>query len=383
MIDGQSARLSTYYFCYFAYVGIFMPYFGLFLQSRGFAATEIGILMSMMQIMRLLAPNLWGWIADRWQNRVAVVRLSAVMSLLGFVAIFWAEGFWAYFAALGVMSFFWTATMPLLESMTLDHLAERADRYGQIRAWGSVGFIFASFGMGFVLERWSLGSILPVSTAILASIVLGSLALREQKSARARHHEDHSGLGDILRQPGVLALLLACLLMSAAHGALYVFYSIHLNQAGYAKPLIGALWTLGVLVEIGVFFLMPGLLKRYSLRAILLVCFATAVLRFTGIGWGVASLPLIVLLQCLHGITFGAYHAASVAAVHRWFGPQHQSFGQALYGSMSFGAGGIIGASLSGWLWDHAGPGWTFTSSAGFALAGFLILALAWRGSSR
>ena len=164
--------------------------------------------------------------------------------------------------------------------------------------------------------------------------------------------------------------------MSAAHGALYVFYSIHLADNGYSKAEVGGLWSLGVLAEIVVFMLMARLAQRYSLRLLLLASFAAAVLRFLLIGWGVESLAVMVVAQLMHGLTFGAYHAAAIAAVNLWFPGRAQGRGQALYSSISFGAGGLLGGLISGWTWDGIGAGWTYTLGSFFALIGFLLV---WR----
>jgi PPP family 3-phenylpropionic acid transporter len=67
-------RLSAYYFFYFAFVGAFSPYFGLYLSSIGFTAADIAVVMSLMQVMRILAPSLWGWLADRIGARTPIIR---------------------------------------------------------------------------------------------------------------------------------------------------------------------------------------------------------------------------------------------------------------------------------------------------------------------
>ncbi len=78
----------------------------------------------------------------------------------------------------------------------------------------------------------------------------------------------------------------------------------------------------------------------------------------------------------MHGLTFGAYHAAAIAAVNLWFPGRAQGRGQALYSSISFGAGGLLGGLISGWTWDSIGAGWTYTLGSVFALIGFLLV---WR----
>ncbi len=366
-------RLSGYYFFYFAFIGAFSPYFGLYLQSLSFSAWDIGLLMSQMQLMRLCAPYLWGVLADRLAQRVSVVRLAAVLSLIGFSAFFLVKSFPAMLVAMALLAFFWSAALPLVETVTFDHLRDQPGRYSRIRLWGSIGFIVAVMGTGALLDGLPLPSLLWVIVGALIGILIYALAVPEAPSHASA--DEHLPVGDIVRQTRVRALFAACFMMSAAHGALYVFYSIHLADHQYSKFLVGCLWSLGVLAEIIVFFFMNNLLRQFGLRAILLLSFAAATVRFLMIGWGVDWLLVIVLAQLLHGLTFGAYHAAAIAAINRWFPGRCQARGQALYSSVSFGAGGLVGGLLSGWTWERLGAAPTYALSSVFALVGLLFVA--------
>lgn len=370
-------RLSAYYFFYFGFVGAFSPYFTLYLQSLRFTATDIAILMSLMQVMRILAPNLWGWLAERLGVPVLIVRVSAVASLAGFALFFLTTEFAGIFVGMALMAFFWSAALPLIESVTFTHLGAQGHRYGNIRVWGSVGFIVAVLGIGHALDYLPIDSMLWMTASVLAGIVVCAFLVPD--AVRPPAGRTQVSLRETLGRPEVRALLGACFFMSAAHGALYVFYSIYLVDNGYGKALVGWMWTLGVLAEIVVFLFMPRLMKRYSLRAILLFSFVAAVLRFLLIGWGVGSLAVLLFAQLLHGATFGAYHAAAIAAVNQWFPGKLQSRGQALYGSLSFGAGGMVGGLASGLTWDTIGPAWTYSLGSAFALAGLFWLMKGWR----
>jgi len=367
-------RLSGYYFFYFAFIGAFSPYFGLYLQSLNFSAWDIGLLMSQMQLMRLFGPNLWGWLADRFGRRMAIIRLAAAIGLAGFSAFFWLDQLPGMLLAMAILAFFWSAALPLVETLTFDHLREESGRYSRVRLWGSIGFIVAVMGTGALLDSVPPVGILWVCWAILLGILV--LALLMPESAPVVHARGGQSIAEILRQPRIRGLMAACFAMSAAHGAFYVFYSIHLAGHGYNKTEVGALWSLGVVAEIVVFMWMARLSRRFSLRSILLACFAAAVLRFLLMGWGVESLALMILVQLLHGLTFGAYHASAIAAVNLWFPGRAQGRGQALYSSLSFGAGGLLGALISGSTWDDWGAGWTFALSSVFAMVGFVLV---WR----
>ena len=126
-------RLSGYYFFYFAFTGAFMPYFGLYLQSLRFSAWDIGLLMSMMQVMRLFGPSLWGWLADASQRRVPIIQLAALVSILVFASFFWLSDFFSMLVAMGLLTFFWSAALPLVETLTFNHLREASGEYSRIR----------------------------------------------------------------------------------------------------------------------------------------------------------------------------------------------------------------------------------------------------------
>jgi PPP family 3-phenylpropionic acid transporter len=106
----------------------------------------------------------------------------------------------------------------------------------------------------------------------------------------------------------------------------------------------------------------------------LLISFSAAIVRFILIGWGVDYLILLLIAQVLHAATFGAYHAASVGLVHEFFQGRHQSKGQALFGSLTYGAGGMLGGLASGPIWQHYGASVLYSCSAGVALLGLLLI---------
>jgi PPP family 3-phenylpropionic acid transporter len=364
-----AARLSAYFFAYFLYVGALVPYFALYLAARGFGAAQIAAVLAMPQLARVAAPAFWGWLADRSGAARGIVVFSAAVLLAGYALLPWAEGVATVAALMLAMSLLSAGALPIVEALTLGSLEGRTERYGPIRLWGSVGFIAGVLATGAWLDVRSPQALLAVVLPLAALALAAALLLPVRRVALGAGHADERLLGVLLR-PEVLAFLGASLCMNVAHGALYAFYSIYLEAAGYSKTAIGVLWTLGVLAEIALFLLLPRLLRRFSLRAVLAASFACAVLRFLVIGWGVHSVALLALAQLLHAATFGAYHAAAVAVVHRLFTGALQARGQTLHSSVSYGLGGVAGTLLAGWSWGALGPELSFTLSAVAALAG-------------
>lgn len=365
-------RLAGFYFFYFAYLGTFAPFFSLYLKGVGLTPVEIGILMSLPQVTRIVAPHLWGWLADRGSSRLRIVRLTGLAGLACFLGVFAGSGFLLLFLVLLAMTFFWSAALPLVEATTLSHLGEETARYGRIRVWGSIGFIAAVVLVGHALDLFPV-AIVPW---VVLAMMVGMLATGWQipDAPPAPHAPEHETIWSVLGRPEVMALIAAGALMAAAHGPYYAFYSIHIVGHGYSKAVTGWLWALGVICEIAIFMWMSHLYRAYTLRQILVASFALAVVRFLLIGWVAESLVALLFAQMLHAATFGSFHAASIGMIHRLFRGRHQARGQAVYSSLSYGVGGAAGGFASGIAWEALGAALTFTLASAAAFAGLMIL---------
>ena len=368
-------RLSSFYFFYFAVLGILVPYWGLFLQHRGFDAVAIGQLMAILMATKIVAPNLWGWLGDHLGHRMMIVRAASLASVLVFGLMFVVRDFWAVALAMALYSFFWNASLPQFEVITLNYLGDRATRYARIRAWGSIGFIIAVVALGVLVDRAGTAVVLPSVMVIFVSIWLTSLTVRDPDPEP--HPAQQVSLGSLLRQPPVIAFFVAVMLMQASHGPYYTFYSIYMEDHGYSKTLIGQLWALGVLAEVAIFMVMHRLLERFGAARVLVASLGLATLRWLLIGHLPGSVVALLFAQLLHAATFGTFHGAAIDLVHRQFPGRLQGRGQALYSSLSFGVGGAIGSLASGLAWDALGPATSFLLAALTALLGALVV---WKG---
>lgn len=351
-----------------------VPYWSLYLKWEGFSASQIGELTAILLASRIVAPNIWGWIADHQGRRMRIVRFASFITMLVFSAIFIHQSYLWIAATLLLFSFFWNASLPQFEVTTLQHLGDHSHHYSKVRVWGSVGFIIIVISLGWLLEHYE-PDIVPIALLLTtAGIWLVSLSVPESAS---RHMSlEHVSLRSLLKRPAVLAFLSMCFLVQLSHGPYYTFYTIYLEDYGYSRSLIGQLWALGVFAEVIIFLFMHRWLPRFGLRYVLLLSLLLSSLRWVLIALFPQNMPLLIAAQLLHAASFGTYHAAAIAWVHRHFTGKTQGRGQALYSSVSFGAGGALGSLLSGYLWLTPGPMWTFLLAALAALIGF---AISWR----
>ena len=365
-------RLSRFYFFYYFFVGSFVPYWGIYLQSENFSPSSIGILLSLFQISRIVAPNFWGWLADHTGHRVKWIKLTSFLGLIGFIGIFWAKGFFWIFLVMSALSLFTSSTLPLAESLTLAHLATTDGHYSRIRLWGSIGFIVASLFLGYLIDLQGINILLWVLLITQAIIFFLSNTIPEAKEIH--HKKNDLSIWKIIKTPSVVALLIGCTLMVSAHGVLYNFYSIYLKEHGYSSATIGWLWAVGVICEIFIFMLMPKILRRYSLKTILLISLFLGVIRFILIGASPDQFYLLLIAQMFHAATFGSFHAASIEVIAYFFKGRNQSRGQAIYNSVAYGIGGTIGGLGGGYLIQYLGGQLGFVIAAISPLIGFIVI---------
>ena len=364
-------RLSGFYWVYFASLGVVVPYWSLYLDSLGFDAGSISELMAILMATKIVAPYLWSWIADHTGHCMKIIRLGSVVSALTFFGVFLSNDFWWLAIVMLLFSFFWNATLPQFEANTMNYLGEDTHRYSIVRLWGSLGFVIAVIVIGSLLDHQGY-QLIPISIFILYILIVVFSYMVSDAQPHA-HQVENGSMLDVLKQPYVIALLLICFLMQMSHGPYYTFYSIYLKQYGYSSTTLGWLWALGVIAEIILFMFMHRLMPRYAIGRLLSAALLLTTLRWLIIGFYVESLLMVIIAQCLHAASFGLYHAVAIELFHRNFKGKLQGRGQALYSAISFGAGGAVGALLSGAYWDVYSAEIIFVAAALTSLIAFFV----------
>jgi PPP family 3-phenylpropionic acid transporter len=365
---------GSFFFLYFAYVGLVSPYASLFFLDRGFSVIEIAALMSMLQITRIVGPFSWGWLSDYLSNRISIIRFCSCLAAIIFLCIFFLQSYLGFFIWMFVLHTILSSLMPLGESATIHALYKDNSfdkRYGRLRLWGSIGFIAMVLAAGELFQRKTIELYPIVGTMVLLSLALITFCLHEPKMARRKMIKGE--LMVVLFNPDVRWFLVSGFFMIFAHASLYVFYSLYLANLGYDKFQIGLFWALGVFAEVIFFYFQGKILSRVDAEVILQATFGIGVIRFILI----AFLPftsILIVAQLMHAGTFAAHHSAATKLLQRWFTGPMQARGQALMATISYGLGGTLGGLLAGWIWESSQPRDVFVMSA-FAcgLAGMAI----------
>ena len=336
------------------------------------SAAEIGMLSAIVVVTKIAASPSWAWLADHLRRRVKVIQITSLLSFLSFGLVFLSEQFWPLFIVLLIFSLFWGAGLPLIEATTLSYLGDNSHSYTVIRIWGSISFIICVLCLGYLFDYIPIRHLLPILLILMLLVWIESLTIPEIRIEA--HYNDALSFYSIVRRKLVVILFLVCFLMQASHGSYYTFFSIYLSEHGYSSRFIGFVWSLGVLAEVIIYLFTHQFIRQSGLQVLMVISVLLASLRWLLIAFYVDNVLILLLAQCLHAATFGIYHAVAIQYIHREFKGAHQGRGQALYSSISFGAGMAVGSLLSGYLWDLIGSSNTFIVSALISALAMLLV---------
>ena len=319
---------------------------------------------------KIIAPNLWGWIADKTGLRHRVIQLGTFCSFVIFMFASTIENFASMLTLIFFFSFFWNASLPQFEAVTMNTLGSSYNKYSQIRLWGSLGFIISVLSLSVLTNKFGI-SVVPL--CICFYLFLTWLVTLFIKSPDAISKTHNNSLMSIVMKPAVVGILISCFLMQLSHGPFYAFFAIYLSENSYNTNSIGIIWSLGVIAEILIFMKISSWIPKYGLQNLFIISFVFAVARWLLISFFADNIILVVIATLFHAITYGMYHAVSISLIHEYFTGELQGRGQALYSSVSFGLGGSIGSFYSGYFWESAGGSTVFLYASLFAFLGFIV----------
>ena len=352
-------RLSSFYLFYYACLGAWIPFWPLYVQHIGHSAVIIGLTSAVFNSTRIIAPNLWGYLSDTTGRRLTVIRYGCFFAFIAIMGMLWGTEVWALTAVLFIFSFFWSAVLPQFEVLTLNYLgSKQAHNYGRIRLWGSIGFILAILGCGWIFDILPM-SIFPWIICLLLMLLwFSSLIVPDNKNTKPQTDESLlSGQSflQIISKHHVWAYLISVILMQISFGPYYNFFSILLTEAGYPLTTISLFWCVAIGAEILVFIYIRYFYRLCGVGNLLMISIALSILRWIITAAYAENIAVLIFAQALHAFSFATFHACMVEQVRRLFPANQQGKGQALFNSLGYGLGAVLGAVGSGLLWTTLG----------------------------
>jgi len=373
-------RLAGFYFAIFAMMGVIIPYWPVWLQSRGLSAVEIGIVLA---ASRWLSVGTTPWIAQFADRRGESRRLLLLLMtgvVAGYAANSAAYGFWPILFISIFTSALIRAAMPVGDALTMLHAVRRQVDYGRVRLWGSISFIGASFLGGELLAAWDADAVLWAILVFAASTVAVIFFLPDTRSEPTPRQR--GAMRRLVGQPTLLIFLVAAALLSSSHAVLYAFGTIHWRDAGVNDRIIGLLWAEGVIAEILLFAVGGAFMRRIRPADAMLMAAAGGILRWIVLGYTTDVVALFAV-QFLHGLTFGAMHLGAMAFVAQAAPQGYTATMQSFYNAIGVAGFSALAMIFVGPLYEAVG-GHAYYLMSALSLAGgaaALVLRRQWDGN--
>ncbi|MBA6382749.1 MFS transporter [Colwellia sp. BRX10-6] len=374
MTSVKFVRLSSSYFWYFAILGLIIPFLPVFLDAKSFSSIEIGEILAIITATKIIGPTFWAFAADKSGKQLTIIRSGALLALLSFSLLFWLNGYWPVVFCLAIFSLFWTAVLPQLEVLTLNSIRRSAKIYARIRLWGSVGFIFLAVIAGDLIERYSADAFTYLGVIVLAGLFLSSMKLHPAKKTKNPVQQIEK-IRDKIFSRSFIFFFLAGLMLQMSFGPYYGFFALYLRELAYPGFAVGIFITISVLAEILIFIYASIFFRYFRLKTLLAISILLTSLRWFMTGSFADVIWVLVLVQCIHALSFGLYHSVSIQFIHQHFNHDQQNRGQAIYIGGVYGLGGAIGAYIAGILWQGGqGSELAYNLAASAAFIGFVLV---------
>lgn len=364
------SRLRLFYFLIFAGLGIFLPFYSVYLEGLGLSGWEISLLSISIPLVKVIMPPLYGMVADFWTGRKILLRLFTVGSFVVWPLLFVAKEFWGLLAVFSLYALFRAPVIAFANAAALTYLHQSRDSFGRIRLYGSIGFILAVMISGFWADEFGIAAILqPFGLFLfLTAVVSFTIDTGDEGLGFKASRED---LRILLHDRLFLFLLAVIFLIRSAEGGYNIFYSLHVVKTGYLASTAGMLWGLGVVSEVIILFFAGPVIKHWSLWRWIVAMGILNTLRWLLLSWS-AAMPVLIMGQLLHGFTFGLFYLLAIEALERHTAPQLKNTVQSIFDTVGFGLAGIAGTLVAGWFWE-SGASAMFGVAAVIAAAGTLL----------
>lgn len=376
-IDLQLTLIAVVYFVSMMGMGIVTPYMNLHFARIGLSGSVIGLITAALPLGGIFGPPLIATWADAKGRIGPVIATTMLLAGIVFAGVISVQKPALIIALTFVYGMLIRSVTPLMDAATLQMVTTKRGSFGRLRAWGSLGFMSAALVGG--MAATALG-VKPMLVAAVGLMIMSGWFGRFFPTVGQRVPTSRNifsglrGLSGGALSPNFRRFAAILLLGQVAEATQNTFFAIHMDRLGIAESMTGVAWTFAVTSEVLLLWNMDRLLDRYGVRTVVTAGFVAAALR-----WGLTAYvtePLILLaVQALHGLTFGAVYAGTVKFVHLEVPAGSQASGQALITGARAAFAGVIGTTTVGYLSDvWSIPTLYAASSAVAFLAALLML---------
>ena len=333
-------RLSSFYFFYFAAVGVYIIFLPKVLSDIGYTPSQIGILLALAPLMRFLTPFLFLKHISLDQKLFKYTLVLSVSSATLFYLTI--DSFYLFMINNALLGVCLSLVLPYIELIAIKELK---NRYGKSRLYGSIGFALVGLVIAKILIEPSIVLHFYLATTFLTAISAYSLIKYDEDEELSYNNDSKSF--SLLRH---WAFWVSLFLMQMSFGAYYNFFTIYENEHGISLETVSYLWTFAIICEVLMFYYQSPLLKRNLITVIKFAILITAI-RWFLLYLFPDSLMISYITQAMHALSFGLYHSAVILYLYELY--SNKKLSQQFMLGIAYGLGGFSGALVAGWTYGE------------------------------
>ncbi len=379
-LDTPELRASIYQFTVYVPAGVASVFLGIWLSENGIPADQIGIINALPTLCLLLLNIIVGRLADKaddWRTALIVISMASALAPL---PLFFVSEFWGILLVWALCATSNGLVAPVIDAATVRMTRRNGTDFGAIRAWATVGYVFAAGGIGLLLNvlgsaafvwlyvamavaRAALAFLLPRFRAPAPQVTLASVT-PATVSAPSR-------LKDALQLWFILPLL-AFALVNSSNALIGSFAALLWHENGIPSYYLGPLLGIAAVGEAILMFAWRRFGGRVTARNMILVCALAGVVRFTIMAFN-PSVEVLFFTQLLHAFSFGMGYFGMVHFIANWTNEENAAEAQGFANMLSMAAS-MIALIVFGALVQHFGVNAFFYSTITSLLAIVCVL---------
>lgn len=347
-------RMSLYYLLFYTSIGVFKPYFNLFLSSRGLSGQQVGMVLAVIPLVGIMVQPLWGVVNDRFHIQKTTLFVGLLISSAVLLAFPHLHTLSLYLVGAAFISMFQSAMIPITDSMTVQTAGTR--HYGRVRLFGSLGYACAAAIAVIFFNDFGVVTLplLYLGAAFLTLFGLWAYP-KPPKPSRKSDSSPFAGTGELLRNRRFLLILGFTLLVTISQAVNNNFFSLYYKELGRPMVWLGTIYAFGALSELPFFFVIGYFIEKYGAERIFLLGGGIFLLRWVVLCFEPPTW-LIAVMQLSHGLSFSLTFAAGVSLAAAASNADNRVTAQTLYSSVNVGLSAIVGSLVGGVMLGSSGP---------------------------
>ena len=362
------------FFCYYMAFGAFFPFINLYYQRIGLTGVQIGTLSSIPLLVMSTTSVLWGGIADVLRLHRRILNIALFLTP---IVVFFLSRTTEYSILIPLViayAFFSAPIVPLLDNAALEAIETHGGTYGGLRVWGSISWMASTWIVGELIDKFDTSWLFYSYITLMGLTFIFSI-FQPVRSKITRSSLGHN-LHRLVTRHDFIFFIISILLLAVATGSVNNFFSLYMDGLGAGEGAIGLAWSIAALSEIPVMLLSGTIMRHIGENGLLKISFITYAFRW--LVYSFIQVPALVLpLQLLHGFSYGTFQVGGVTYVNNRTPKSMRTTGQAIFTTISYGIGPIIGTLIGGYFYDTVGIATLFRILSVITIVGLSVFLFA------